>query len=106
MICHNCAKRKKCKKICKYAEQYANQDYVPQNYALLGRRDSQLPQQNWPAFYASPQCIFLMFFLEKKSGLEIAKKLKVSHQYVYQTIKKLKLLLVVKNPKSPFFDLL
>jgi hypothetical protein len=81
-LCSVCKDILICKRLCNKAELYVNQDNVSQNYALLGNNDIYVENQKWPVFQSSAEVILRMFYKEHKRGYEIAKKLKVSKQYV------------------------
>jgi len=88
MLCQECKKEQTCKSLCKQAEKYVNQDYVPQR--------EHLPEE--PITYSAPfpnlatksteENIISMFFKGGIKQAEVAKSLNVSHQYVSKIVKK------------------
>lgn len=100
--CKNCEKRGKCKKLCKEAEKYSNQDYIGINhveYITMQEADS-IPDQNWPKGLSTIEAIILYRFANFLKPKDIAKKLNISRQYVSKVIKKYRASAIKKIKKS------
>ena len=105
LSCYNCKIRYKCVKLCNTAELYVNQDNITRKEGLLGDRDNYLINQKWPGMLAIPQVVISMFFTNLKKQSKIAKKLKISHQYVSAILKQYRPIYAKKQAERQFLSL-
>jgi len=59
-----------------------------------------LPEQNWPAGLSTPEAVIQYFFRDRLTQVQVAKKLKISQQYVSKTIKNYRRRLKIITSKS------
>jgi hypothetical protein len=108
--CTDCPKREGCIELCPEAEAYVNQDYAPPFECQMCEDKDYCTQEYmesgncWKQFRGlfdeiserygniatidNLQAILIMYFREHKKISEIAKSLKISHQYVSFTVKR------------------
>jgi hypothetical protein len=93
MLCNECPKRDKCKTLCKEAEEYANQDYVPKTINTFSELGIDSPDEvfsnedtPWDMGTTKYSNILYLYSLGYKIT-KIAELLQVSHQYVSKVIK-------------------
>jgi len=101
MLCQECTKKPTCKKLCKKAEKYVSQDNVGRRERLLRdlREPSTTDLEKGPKISTTEACLQL-FFLDRLSVKEIAKKLYVSDKYVYKVIARAKIKIAAAIKKS------
>ena len=96
MTCTTCPKRSTCKELCEEAEEYVNQDYVPQTEVVLSSLEYstivQLTKSN-------DELIAELYFNKHKRQYEIAKIIGVSRPYVCKIIKQYRTI-IIKNLKK------
>jgi len=123
MLCQECKKKPECVELCKKAEKYVNQDYVPPEACqfcsnrifccvdfmegnlcpIKGLYDVDLihPEEidKNPATKSNEEIIIELFFTERMKVVQIAKIINVSHQYVSKTVKRYRELLIYNLKK-------
>ena len=87
MLCRECDNCPMCTILCRDAAKYVNQDYIAQRYSLLGEDVNLLITKKWPQTLAIPYIVISLFFKNNLKQAKIAKRLKISHQYVTSIIR-------------------
>ncbi len=94
-LCSSCEKREYCTELCKEAEEYVNQDYVPQreyvspsafNGGLCNFRDIEYPECR----KSERRIIYELYFLDKRPVEDIAYHVSYSTAQIYNIINQLK----------------
>jgi len=98
MLCNECNKRDKCTELCKKAEKYADQDYIPPMESVVKYNDS----NDYDAVFSDiddpknitnkEEIIIFEYFLKggkfRKTQQQIADILGLSQPYINKIIKK------------------
>jgi hypothetical protein len=98
--CELCKLQKKCKQLCPPMQWVISRVEVePGTEIIPSNPDYERESNKWPESHSTTEIIFLLFFFDHKTPLQISNQLNKSLTYIYRSINKAKQI-IIENLKK------